>query len=73
MSEFEEGLFAWLALGETLADTRFGVAELGGGSLQVTFPCRTCEGARQVMVGGRSMAIYSHSYLDWGQDEAWKR
>ncbi len=38
LSEFEEGLFAWLALSETLADTRFGVAELGGGSLQVTFP-----------------------------------
>jgi len=73
LSEFEEGLFAWLALDETLADTRFGVVELGGGSLQVTFPCRACKGARQVMVGDRSMAIYSHSYLGWGQDEAWKR
>lgn len=72
LSEFEEGLFAWLALSETRADTRFGVAELGGGSLQVTFPCRECEGARKVRVGDRSMDIYSRSFLGWGQDEAWK-
>lgn len=72
LSEFEEGLFAWLALSETLADTRFGVAELGGGSLQVTFPCRDCQGARKVTVRDRSMAVYSHSFLGWGQDEAWK-
>ena len=73
LSEFEEGLYAWLALSETLADTRFGVAELGGGSLQVTFPCRDCEDARQVRVKDRSIAVFSHSFLDWGQDEAWKR
>jgi len=72
LSEFEEGLFAWLALGETQADTGFGVAELGGGSLQVTFPCRDCEGARKVQVRGASMAVYSRSFLGWGQDEAWK-
>jgi len=72
LSEFEEGLFAWLALAETLADTRFGVAELGGGSLQVTFPCRDCDGARRVKVRDRSIAIYSRSFLGWGQDEAWK-
>jgi len=73
LSEYEEGLFAWLALGETLADTRFGVAELGGGSLQVTFPCRDCEGAREVKVRGRSVLIFSRSFLDWGQDETWKK
>jgi len=72
LSDFEEGLFAWLALSETLADTRFGVAELGGGSLQVTFPCRDCAGARKVRVIDRSMAVYSRSFLGWGQDEAWK-
>jgi len=73
LSEYEEGLFAWLALSETLADTRFGVAELGGGSLQVTFPCRDCGGAREVKVRDRSVSIYSRSFLDWGQDEAWKK
>jgi len=72
LSEFEEGLFAWLALGETLTDTRFGVAELGGGSLQVTFPCGDCEEARKVRVRDRSMTVYSRSFLGWGQDEAWK-
>jgi len=71
LSEYEEGLFAWLALSETQADNGFGVAELGGGSLQVTFPCRACEGAQNVMVKGQSIGIYSRSFLGWGQDEAW--
>jgi len=73
LTEFEEGLFAWLALGETQADTGFGVAELGGGSLQVTFPCQGCEATKKVGVKDRSIDIYSHSFLAWGQDEAWNR
>lgn len=73
LSAFEEGLFAWLARSEILTDNDFGVAELGGGSLQVTFPCTGCEGARTVRVMDRPIEIYSHSFLDWGQDEAWKR
>lgn len=72
LSAYEEGLFAWLARSETLGGNRFGVAELGGGSLQVTFPCGDCDGAKAVRVGDRSIDIYSHSFLGWGQDEAWK-
>lgn len=72
LSAFEEGLFAWLALSESQADPDFGVAEMGGASMQVTFPCDGCEGAKTVRVKGRPIEIYSRSFLGWGQDEAWK-
>jgi len=71
LSAYEEGLFAWLALSETQADVNFGVAEMGGASLQVTFPCRGCPGAKKVRVKDRTLEIYSRSLLGWGQDEAW--
>ena len=73
LSGYEEGLFAWLAGREGLTDDNFGVAEMGGASIQVTFPCPACKTAREVVVQGRSVAVYSHSFLGWGQDEAWKR
>lgn len=71
LTAYEEGLFAWLALHEKLVGNRFGVAELGGGSLQVTFPCPGCEDTQRVRVRGRLIDIYSHSFLGWGQDVAW--
>lgn len=73
LTEYEEGLYAWLALRETQADARFGVAEMGGASLQITFPCPLCETARRVSVKGVPMDIFSHSFLGWGQDETWKK
>jgi hypothetical protein len=73
ITEYEEGLYAWLALRELHADGDFGVADMGGVSLQVTFPCPSCENARQVRVKGQTLPIFSHSFLGWGQDEAWKK
>jgi hypothetical protein len=73
LTEYEEGLYAWLASRESQVDARFGVAEMGGASLQVTFPCPLCEGARRVRVKGVPMDIFSYSFLGWGQDEAWKK
>ena len=73
LSGFEEGLFAWLATRESQDDDDFGVAEMGGASIQVSFPCQQCEAARQVRVKGHQVEIYSHSFLGWGQDEAWRK
>jgi len=73
LSGYEEGLFAWLAIREQQEDELFGVVEMGGASVQVTFPCSACKAARQVRVQGRTVPIYSHSFLGWGQDEAWKK
>lgn len=73
LTEYEEGLYAWLALRELRADGDFGVAEMGGASLQVTFPCPYCETAKQVRVKDQTVAIYGHSFLGWGQDEAWRK
>ncbi len=73
LNGYEEGLFAWLATREGQADGNFGVAEMGGASMQVTFPCPSCETSRQVRVKGEIVPVYSHSFLGWGQDEAWKK
>lgn len=72
LSGYEEGLFAWLAISQHQPDLDFGTAEMGGGSLQITFPCAQCDRTREVKVGDEKVAIYSHSYLGWGQDEAWR-
>ena len=73
LSGYEEGLFAWMAIAEEQPDLNFGMAEMGGGSMQITFPCSSCEFSRQVSIGGEKLAIYSRSFLGWGQDEAWQR
>lgn len=73
LTEFEEGLYAWLALREAQAHGNFGVAEMGGASFQVTFNCPFCVDARPVMVNGEITPIFSHSFLGWGQDEAWRK
>jgi hypothetical protein len=73
LSEYEEGLYAWLALRELKSDGDFGIAEMGGVSLQVTFPCPSCDNARQVRVKDEIMPVFSHSFIGWGQDEAWKK
>ena len=73
ISGYEEGLFAWLAIGEGREDNNFGIAEMGGASVQITFPCEDCEGAKPVRAGAHNVALYSDSFLGWGQDEAWKK
>jgi hypothetical protein len=73
LSEYEEGLYAWLALRELRTDGDFGVAEMGGASLQVTFPCPFCESATRVKVKDQTVAVFGHSFLGWGQDEAWRK
>jgi len=73
LSGYEEGLFAWLAIREGLDNDNFGVAEMGGASLQITFPCARCEGSKMVRVKDRVVSVFSHSFLGWGQDEAWKK
>lgn len=73
LTEYEEGLYAWLALRELRPDGDFGVAEMGGASLQVTFPCPLCENATPVKVKDQTVAVFGHSFLGWGQDEAWRK
>jgi len=73
LNGFEEGLYAWLAVRESQVDDSFGIAEMGGASVQVAFPCPHCQSARQVRVKDQQVAIYSHSFISWGQDEAWKK
>ena len=73
LTEYEEGLYAWLALRELRGDGDFGVVEMGGVSLQVTFPCPFCESARRVKVKDQTVAVFGHSFLGWGQDEAWRK
>lgn len=73
LNDYEEGLYAWLAVRELEANGDFGVAEMGGASLQVTFPCPLCETARPVRVKDQILPVFSHSFLGWGQDEAWKK
>jgi hypothetical protein len=73
LTEYEEGLYAWLALRELRSDGDFAVAEMGGVSLQVTFPCPFCENATKVRVKDETVPVFGHSFLGWGQDEAWRK
>lgn len=74
LTGFEEGLYAWLALRESRSGNDFGIAEMGGASAQVTFPCADCDNSedavRTVLVDGKPVRMYSYSFLGLGQDEA---
>ena len=72
LTGFEEGLFAWLATREEQLDDHFGIAEMGGASAQISFPCDGCEVSRRVVVQGVDVRMVSFSFLGMGQDEAWK-
>jgi len=76
LSGFEEGLFAWLAVKENKQQSNFGIAEMGGASAQITFPCKHCNNdsnaVRSVLIDGKLQKMYSYSYLGLGQDEAAK-
>jgi len=72
LTGFEEGLFAWLATREEQPDDHFGIAEMGGASAQISFPCDDCVASRRVIVQGVDIPMVSFSFLGMGQDEAWK-
>ncbi|MGD8384207.1 MAG: hypothetical protein PVF89_02250 [Lysobacterales bacterium] len=73
LSGFEEGLYAWLSIRATQRDDDFGVADMGGASAQVTFPCTACRRSVPVRVGRDTVSIVSVSFLGLGQDEAWRK
>ena len=74
LTGYEEGLYAWLAVRTQKQHNTFGIAEMGGASSQVTFPCSQCDVAddalKLVLVNGSPLPIYSYSFLGLGQDEA---
>lgn len=71
LTGFEEGLFAWLATREQQADGHFGIAEMGGASAQLSFPCTACDASRRVMVQGVEESMVSVSFLGMGLAEVW--
>jgi len=73
LSGFEEGLYAWLAVRAEYGGEAFGNVDMGGASVQVTFPCSRCRGAVAVRIGRRVVRVFSHSFLGLGQDEAWEK
>lgn len=74
LTGYEEGLYAWLSVRDQKQHNRFGIAEMGGASAQVTFPCPKCgskdDAVKTVMVDGKPLRIYSYSFLGLGMDEA---
>lgn len=76
LSGFEEGLYAWLALADREGRTDFGIAEMGGASAQVVYPCDDCDtstnAVRKVRVNGVEQQMYSYSFLGLGTDEAYR-
>ncbi|CAA0202744.1 unnamed protein product [Arabidopsis thaliana] len=79
ISGSDEGVYAWVVAnhalgslgGEPLKTT--GIVELGGASAQVTFVSTELvpsEFSRTLAYGNVSYNLYSHSFLDFGQDAA---
>ena len=69
---YEEGIYAWLAVRKRhekhkLNTTDFGIAEMGGASSQVTFPCGiNCTNARNIVIDQQEMKFSIHSFLKLG-------
>lgn len=74
LTGFEEGLYAWLAVREKQDNNNFGVAEMGGASAQITFPCEKCDAnddsTKTILVKNTPVKMFSYSFLGLGQDEA---
>lgn len=78
ISGAQEGLFGWISVNYLLGHlgrgpfTSVGALDLGGASTQITFmPLDRPESAgARFELGGTTYDIYSHSYLDFGQDVA---
>jgi hypothetical protein len=60
-----EGLYAWIAAGirNSIKQSNYGIIEIGGASVQQTFPDRNGKISRF------GMNIHSKSYLGWGANE----
>jgi hypothetical protein len=73
LTGFEEGLYAWLSvLKIRKGQPDFGIAEMGGASAQVAFSCNNCPGSSKILLGGgKSINIFSHSFLGLGGDVAY--
>lgn len=81
----EEGLFGWLAanyelgaLNDTPNHDLVGVMDMGGASVQVSFPIQNTDGINaqdlvQVKVGGKNIQLFVHSFLGLGQVEVAKQ
>lgn len=71
----EEGIFAWLnILRRRKGDYNFGILEMGGASMQITFPCQGC--AKTIKVeykSGNFIELYSYSFLGFGMNTAIQR
>ena len=69
---YEEGIYAWLAALDRRKkadplDIKFGVAEMGGVSSQVVFPCPKCANTRKIYAGtGNETELFVHSFLRLG-------
>lgn len=75
ISGYEEGIYAWLAVRHArekykINSMDFGVAEMGGGSIQVTFPCgENCTNLKTVVVDEKEAPLSVHSFLKLGTDQ----
>lgn len=71
----EEAIYAWLAVKHWRNENKiegvdFGLAEMGGGSSQIAFPCGTnCVNAKVVKVDGQEIGFFVHSFLGLGTTE----
>lgn len=83
ISGADEGVYGWLtvnylegALGRGAAEDTVGVLEMGGASVQITFvpgdeAAREHPGTLAVRLGReRVYRVYTHSYMEYGLDEA---
>lgn len=70
LTGFEEGLYSWLSLNAKGKGDDFGMVEMGGASAQVTFPCPDCQDGKPVLINGKTINMFSYSFLGLGIDEA---
>lgn len=81
----EEGVFGWLATNYELGAFReapdhdqVGVMDMGGASVQVSFPVKDTSGINtqdivKLKLGGKTVQLFTHSFLGLGQVEVAKQ
>lgn len=78
----EEGIWTWIDVNDRYRNAfrtdnaPVGVVEVGGSSMQVTFPTADppdpAKGVRKVAINGRAFSVFGRTYLGLGQDDARK-
>lgn len=78
----EEGVWSWIDLNDhyrrafTGGETPVGVVEVGGSSMQVSYPTTAAPDPTQniypIKINGKSYAVFNRTYLGLGQDDARK-